>query len=320
MYIKDVVILTIVFKLSDNLKPKVIKHYEEMFKEKTPPYAVFQAQELDGTVITLYESGKIMFQGISADIEANLWIDMEKHFNNRIIDITTGKDKKVKDTNKDESIKPISNKPAIGSDEVGTGDYFGPIVVTASFVSKENQSFLADLGVRDSKKLTDETILKIAPQIIEKIPHSTLIFDNESYNKYHTDDINMNKIKAILHNKVLLNLIKKEYPYEQIIIDQFASPTKYYEYIKDAKEVVKNITFFTQAEDKFLCVAASSIISRYIFLKKMDELSKEVGMELPKGAGVMVDDVAQKIVKNFGFETLNKIAKLNFKNTDKLKN
>lgn len=312
--------MTIVFKLSDNLKPKVVAHYKEMFKEKTPPYAVFQAQEMDGTVITLYESGKLMFQGISADIEANLWIDMEKHFNNRIIDITTGKDKKVQD--KKDNIKEEyvpTNKPAIGSDEVGTGDYFGPIVVTASFVSKENQQFLIDLGVKDSKKITDDKILDIAPKIIEKIPHSTLIFDNDSYNKYHTDDINMNKIKAILHNKVLLNLIKKEYPYEQIIIDQFVNPKKYYEYIKDAKEVVKNITFFTKAEDKFLCVAASSIISRYVFLKKMDELSKEIGMEIPKGAGDKVDEVAKEIVEKFGFEKLSSICKLNFKNTDKLK-
>ena len=313
--------MTIVFKLSDNLKPKVIKHYEEMFKEKTPPYAVFQAQELDGTVITLYESGKIMFQGISADIEANLWIDMEKHFNNRIIDISTGKDKDKNDKKdiKDKEEFVLTNKPAIGSDEVGTGDYFGPIVVTASYVSKEDQDFLISLGVKDSKKITDDKILDIAPKIIEKIPHSTLIFDNESYNKYHTDDINMNKIKAILHNKVLLNLIKKEYPYEQIIIDQFAAPAKYYEYIKDAKEIVKNITFFTKAEDKFLCVAASSIISRYVFLKKMHEISKDIGMEIPKGAGDKVDEVAQLVVDKYGFDKLKSIAKLNFKNTDKLK-
>jgi len=313
--------MTIVFKLSDNLKDKVIKHYEDMFKEKTPPYAVFQAQEMDGTVITLYESGKIMFQGVSADIDANLWIDMEKHFNNRIIDITTGKDKNKKD-NKDNlntENKVIFNNPAIGSDEVGTGDYFGPIVVTASFVSKEDQQFLIDLGVKDSKKITDETIIKIAPKIIERIPHSTLILDNESYNKYHTDDINMNKFKAILHNKVLLNLIKKDLPYKQIVIDQFVNEKKYYEYIKDAKEVVKNITFFTKAEDKFLCVAAASIISRFVFLKKMDELSKEIGMELPKGAGDQVDETAKKIVEKYGFDKLKSIAKLNFKNTDKIK-
>ena len=290
-----------------------------MFKEKTPPYAVFQAQEMDGTVITLYESGKIMFQGVSADIDANLWIDMEKHLNNRVIDITTGKDKTSTKDKKDDNEKMfVDNKPAIGSDEVGTGDYFGPIVVTASFVSNEDKAFLNELGVKDSKKITDETILKIAPKIIEKIPHSTLIFDNESYNKFHTDDINMNKIKAILHNKVLLNLIKKEYPYEAIIIDQFVNEKKYYEYISSAKEIVRNITFYTKAEDKFLCVAASSIISRYVFLKKMDEISSEVGIDIPKGAGDKVDEVAQTIVDKFGFEKLNSIVKLNFKNTEKL--
>ena len=310
--------MTIVFKLSDNLKQKVINHYQDMFKEKTPPYAVFQAQEMDGTVITLYESGKIMFQGVSADIDANLWIDMERHLNNRIIDITTGKDKKIKDNNKD-SDKLIINKPSIGSDEVGTGDYFGPIVVTASYVSKENESFLNDLGVRDSKKLTDETIIKIAPEIIKQIPHSTIIFDNESYNKYHNEDINMNKIKAILHNKALLNLVKNDYNYEMIVIDQFVNPKKYFEYIKDAKEIVRNITFYTKAEDKFLSVAAASIISRYVFLVKMNELSKSIGIELPKGAGDKVDEVAKEIVEKYGFDKLNSIAKLNFKNTDKIK-
>ena len=311
--------MTIVFKLSDNLKDKVINHYQDMFKEKTPPYAVFQAQEMDGTVITLYESGKIMFQGVSADIDANLWIDMERHLNNRIIDITTGKDKKKNDDKKDSEINVPTNKPAIGSDEVGTGDYFGPIVVTASYVSKEDQQFLIDLGVKDSKKITDDVIKKIAPQIIEKIPHSTLILDNETYNNYHSTDINMNKIKAILHNKTLLSLVKKDYPYEQIIIDQFVNPKKYYEYIESAKEIVKNITFFTKAEDKFLCVAASSIISRYIFLKKMAEMEKELGMPLPKGAGDQVDEAAQKIIDKYGFDKLKSIAKLSFKNTEKLK-
>ena len=302
---------TIVFKVSDNIKEKMIDYYKDMVTGK-PPYSIFQVKDYD-CVTTLYESGKVMFQGIGADIEANMWKDLESHFNDRNID------KEIEEKDAKLNDKTYYYYDAIGSDEVGTGDYFGPIVVTASFVSKEDQQFLIDLGVKDSKKITDETIIKIAPKIIERIPHSTLIFDNESYNKFHTDDINMNKIKAILHNKVLLNLIKKEYPYEEIIIDQFVNPKKYYEYIKDAKEIVKNITFFTKAEDKYLCVAASSIISRYVFLKKMDELSKEIGMEIPKGAGTIVDEVAQKIIDKYGFEKLNTIAKLNFKNTDKLK-
>src|SRR5699024_9254677 len=84
--------MTIVFKVSDNVKDKMIKYYEKLKRDKTPPYAIFQAMEAD-TIITLYESGKVMFQGISADIDANIWIDLEKKLNNRIIDIKTGKDK-----------------------------------------------------------------------------------------------------------------------------------------------------------------------------------------------------------------------------------
>ena len=72
--------MNIVFKVSDNVKDKMIEYYMDLRKEKTPPYAIFQAQEAD-TIITLYESGKVMFQGISADIDANMWTEMEKHLN-----------------------------------------------------------------------------------------------------------------------------------------------------------------------------------------------------------------------------------------------
>ena len=122
--------MTIVFKISDNIKPKMIKYYEDLKRDKTPPYAIFQAEE-GGTIITLYESGKVMFQGISADIDANIWIDMEKKFNGRIIDIKTGKDKTT--TTKEVKTFNYDIYSTIGSDEVGTGDYFGTIVVVATF-------------------------------------------------------------------------------------------------------------------------------------------------------------------------------------------
>ena len=168
--------MTIVFKVSDNIKEKMIKYYENLKRPTTPPYAVFQAQEED-TIITLYNSGKAMFQGVSADIDANIWIDQEKHLNNRIIDINPKKEEK-----KEQKLNFI-NCSSIGSDEVGTGDFFGPIVVTATFVSKENINYLMDLGVRDSKKITDDKILKIGKEIIKNIPHVTFILDNPSFNK-----------------------------------------------------------------------------------------------------------------------------------------
>ena len=309
--------MTIVFKVSDNVKEKIIKYYSDLRRDKTPPYAVFQATEAD-TIITLYESGKVMVQGISADIVANIWIDLERKLNNRIIDIKTGKEKKdsKEKTNK---YRKFDNYNTIGSDEVGTGDYFGPIVVTATFVSKENISFLDELKVTDSKKITDDVIKKIAPKIMEKIPYSSYILNNPDYNKFHKQNINMNKIKAILHNKVLLNMVNKNLPYEKIVVDQFTPPKNYYGYLSDVKDKVVNITFTPKAEEQCLSVACASIISRYIFLKTMHDISIELGIDIPKGAGTQVDEVGAKLVKEHGFEILNKYAKLNFKNTEKIK-
>lgn len=137
---------TIVFKVSDNIKEMMIKHYEDMKCEKTPPYAIFQVKDFD-CVTTLYESGKVMFQGIGADIEASFWTEQERVLNNKIIDTST----KEKEKQEKEEKKTFINEASVGSDEVGTGDYFGPLVVTASYVSKENIAYMQNLGVRDSK-------------------------------------------------------------------------------------------------------------------------------------------------------------------------
>ena len=305
--------MTIVFKVSDNLKDKIIDYYKDMRKEKTPPYAIFQAMEED-TTITLYESGKIMFQGTSADIDANIWIDLEKKLNKRIINYDGS------ETKEQEKRTDILDMATIGSDEVGTGDYFGPIVVTATFVKRDDFEFLLDLGVKDSKKLDDHKILNIAPQIMKKIPYVTTILDNKTYNEYYSKDHNMNKLKAILHNKALYELkCKNNFSYAKIVVDEFCSPENYYKYIEQVPNKVQYITFMTKAEDQVLSVACASIISRYTFLRKMDELSDSVHIPLPKGASDIVDKVAKEIVDEYGFDKLKDIAKLNFKNTDKIK-
>ena len=310
--------MTIVFKVSDNVKNKMIEFYKDCYREKTPPYAIFQAQSAD-VIITLYESGKAMFQGISADIEANIWKDQESHLNNRNIDAEL-KAKEDKKNSKTEDNINFNNLSTIGSDEVGTGDYFGPIVVTATLVTKNKEMFLLDLGVRDSKTLTDDKIKKIAPEIIKNIPYKTFILTNEDFNKYTSMGYNMNKIKSILHNKVLY-LLKQEYPndYDKIVVDQFVYPKKYYEHINEATNKVTNITFTTKAENKCLSVACASIISRYIFLKEMDKLSDSLHIPLPKGANELVDSIGVEIVEKFGFDKLNSVAKTNFKNTEKIK-
>ncbi|MBQ7140173.1 MAG: ribonuclease HIII [Bacilli bacterium] len=350
---------TIVIKVSDQIKEEMIREYAFKRREKTPPYAIFQADDAD-TVITLYESGKAMFQGISADIDASLWKQREAHLNpienteeqKKVPPTETGeicpecghnlvirngkygeftacsnyprctyikgrKEKKITDTKK--TVKDYYNITSIGSDEVGTGDFFGPIVVTASYVTKEDIPFLESLGVKDSKKMSDETILKIVPEIMKKIKYESAILTNEEYNTMYSSEINMNTFKALLHNEVLYKLKNNVLEYDYIILDQFVNPRKYYEYLKNEENVVRDIEFMTKAEDKNLAVACGSLISRYTFLIELEKLGAKYDMFLPKGASNLVDEFGVKFVKKFGFDELNKVAKLNFKNVEKIK-
>ena len=304
--------ITKVIRVDNDTKKLMNEFYKDMKRDKTPPYAVFQADTGD-TIVTLYESGKAMFQGVSADIEAGMWESIRKDKDNIDYFMDT-KDTKIK---KEDQVDISSDIASVGSDVVGTGDYYGPIVVTASFVSKDNIPFLTELGVRDSKKLSDEQILKIVPKIIKKIPYKTIMLSNKEYNDNYGKDMNMNKIKAVLHNKVLTEMVKDN-DYDYIVVDQFEPEKSYYNHLSDVPNPLKGITFITKAEDKCLSVAVSSLISRYIFIKEMDKLGDKYGIFLPKGANYYVEDVGIKLVNKYGEKILHDIAKLNFSNTDRI--
>ena len=303
--------ITKVIRVDNDTKKLMNEFYKDMKRDKTPPYAVFQADTGD-TIVTLYESGKAMFQGVSADIEAGMWesIGKDKENIDYFIDREEVKEKK------EETTIPIDIS-SVGSDEVGTGDYYGPIVVTASYVNKDDIPFLTELGVKDSKKLSDEQILKIVPKIIKKIKYKTIMLSNKEYNKNYGKDMNMNKIKAVLHNKVLTEMVKDN-DYDYIVVDQFEPEKSYYNHLSDVPNPLKGITFITKAEDKCLSVAVSSLISRYIFIKEMDKLGDKYGIFLPKGANYYVEDVGIKLVNKYGEKILHDIAKLNFSNTDRI--
>lgn len=297
--------MNIVLKVNKEVQDKMIEYYTPKKRDKQIPYVLLQADDND-TVITMYTSGKVMFQGVSADVDAMMWQEM----------MGVSKEEKKK---KDEQNQKYHDCNSVGSDEVGTGDYFGPIVVTASYVTRGDVKFLEELGVCDSKKINDEKILKIAPQIAKRVKYRSLILSNLEYNTKYTKDINMNKIKSIMHNKVLYQLVHEEQPeYDYIIVDEFAREARYYGYLTGISDVQRDITFMTKAEDKNLAVACSSIISRYIFLKEFDKLSGSLGIPLVKGAGSEVDKIGEEVVEKYGEEKLKEIAKLNFANTKRI--
>ena len=286
---------TITLKLKSIQEEQLFKTFSE-FQTTPPQYAKWQLKP-ENCVITCYTSGKTVFQGKDANVYAAAFMQGQNEIPNTA---TT------------------NQYPQAGSDEVGTGDYFGPVCVCASYVTQDNVDFLIKLGVRDSKQMSDADMLKIGPLLMERIPHSLLIVPPQKYNRVHESN-NLNAIKAKLHNQAYINLAKKiELPSFKII-DQFTPETSYYRYLKNEPQIIHGIHFETKAEDKYLSVAVGSIISRYGFLKTWEEMEKKYNMTLPKGSGDQVDIVAQAFVERYGLERLGEIAKLHFKNTEKIR-
>lgn len=211
----------------------------------------------------------------------------------------------------------LVNFSAIGSDEVGTGDLFGPVVVCSAYVSKEDIEVLELMGVKDSKSMTDKKIIELAPKLTKLLTHSILILKPEKYNEMVRRGFNMNKIKAFLHNQAILLTTQKVDKEVPVIVDQFCAPRIYYNYLKDEPKVYKNISFYTKAESIHLSVAAASIIARYAFLAKMQQFSRYIGRRLEKGAGKKVDEQLVSIYNEKGYQALLPITKLNFRNIKK---
>ena len=188
------------------------------------------------------------------------------------------------------------------------------------YVKKENYEFLKSIGVKDSKQLSDATIIQLAKKIIDTIPVAYFVLSNKKYNEMVEKGFNLNKIKSYLHNYVLYNLVKKYNFNGKIVIDQFCSEELYYSYLSELKnDIQKGIHFTTKAENKYIAVACASIVARYIFLEKINEIEKIINEKIILGASEKVDLLAKKIYEEKGLEYLSNYVKIHFKNTNKIK-
>jgi ribonuclease HIII len=300
----------VVLKKSNDELMKMKKFYQSKLTDKTPPGGLFSAKTPTCT-ITAYKSGKVLFQGSGCEDEAKKW---------GIPSTTNQKKTPSKITQSNHLPKEISQLSIIGSDEVGTGDFFGPITVCATYVNKDRIQLLKELGVQDSKNLNDEKISAIAKQIITFLPYSLLKLENEKYNQLQQAGMSQGKMKALLHNKAIEHLLKKISPEkpDAILIDQFAKETVYFGYLKGQKNLQReNVYFSTKAEGIHVAVAAASIIARYSFVQHFEHLSAKAGFKIPKGAGAQVDIAAARLIKEKGKEVLPSFVKLHFANTEK---
>lgn len=263
------------------------------------------------TSISVYNSNKVMFQGKDAESIASQLLP----------NVVPAKKNSGKSSISQQTIQ-YNRYNCIGSDEAGSGDYFGPLTVCAAYVSKKNVQILKTLGVDDSKRLTDAKIVELAEQLVTFIPHSLLTMNNDKYNEKQKAGWSQVKMKAVLHNEAIKNVTQKidTEALDYIVIDQFAESGVYKRYALSELPFSSKTKFETKGESKSIAIAAASIISRYAFVKHMDNLSHSAKMEVPKGASNKVDLTAAKLIERKGIAYLDSISKKHFANRQKAEN
>ena len=272
-----------------------LEHYQTSLAPSKNPYIRYFLR-LPQATVSIYTSGKVLLQGEGAEKYASF-------FGYQVLEETSGQ-----------------NLPLIGTDEVGNGSYFGGLAVVASFGTPDQHDFLRKLGVGDSKTLTDQKIRQIAPILKEKIQHQALLLSPSKYNEVIGDRYNAVSVKVALHNQAIYLLLQKGIQPEKIVIDAFTSAKNYDKYLaQEANRFSNPISLEEKAEGKYLAVAVSSIIARDLFLENLENLGRELGYQLPSGAGTASDKVASQILQAYGMQGLNFCAKLHFKNTEKAK-
>lgn len=259
-------------------------------------YVSLRMKNNRGSVCTLYTSMKVVFQGNE--------------------DFTT-----IVNTIKErESIEGI--KPRLGVDEVGKGDYFGPLVVVSCFVNNDFVEKYQVLGVGDSKKFSDSRVRSMYNELKNYKYYYTSVVYPQEYNGLYSKLKNVAILLAKEHSKVielgLKDLKEKNIDCKMVVIDQFSSKKSRITDELGPLALDSGIEFvqFHKGESD-IAVAAASIIARGIFLDEMDKMKDEYYFDFPKGASSVIAP-AKEFVKRYGVDELEKVAKISFKTTKKV--
>ena len=293
-----------VFSLRPHQIEKLRHDLEERgFEFTTPPHSHFQARG-QNVVVTAYQSGKMTVsgKGMQEFVQFYLEPDLLENFDRSTQALT----EKQEEPN-------LILEPHMGSDEAGKGDYFGPLCICAFYGDEAILGELKKIGVKDSKLLSDDKLLKMAP-LLRKFPHELMVLTPKTYNSLYEKFGNLNRMLAWCHTKILSTLSERV-GCKRALIDQFAPKATILPFMK-APLIPDLIDVRVRAEnDPF--VAAASLLARSAFLETLSSLSKEYQIQLPKGATHVKDALARFIAK-WGRDALVNVAKIHFKTTKEI--
>lgn len=280
---------------------------EAQLREQLPPETVWRvvpharfSLQMPGIALTCYDSGKLVLQGRDAEtFAARFLADLDQ-------------------TDRERPAPLVGSGALIGSDETGKGDYFGPLVVAATYVGVDDAKWLRALGVTDSKRLTDERMQRMVGALERGLDHEVVVLEPERYNERYRQTPNLNRLLAELHAEALAPLIVR-HPTAAVLVDRFAANDALLQ--KAVNERVPGAPRIEQrprAEEE-LAVAAASIIARVGFLEGLQACAEQCGSDLAKGAGRPVDLAAERVFRIGGMALLARVAKMHFRNTSKIR-
>lgn len=267
--------------------------------DATPPDHALWAARLPGVRAVCYASGKLVLQGRDAARAAEEYLGGEA-----AAPVAGGLAVRV---------------PTAGSDETGKGDFLGPLVVAAVLVRPGQEGWLRELGVRDSKQLTDFAARSTAALVRETLPHAVVEIGPERYNSLHAEmGGNLNRLLAWAHARALEDLLARPDAAgtEALVVDRFARG----DLLRKAllpRAAALPLDERPRAEDH-PAVAAASVLARDRFLAGLGRLSAEVGVTLAKGAGPPADTAARRVLVKGGPALLARVAKMHFRNAEKV--
>jgi len=264
---------------------------DEGFQFSDHQYAFWRAQAKGGTVV-FFKKGTLLIQGSES---ANRWIQ------NLLFSTPLENDTHNK-------IDKAAEKRTLGLDESGKGDCFGPLVLAAAVVDKKLENDIQKLGVKDSKKLSDTTILSLSEKLTSLIPYKVRIILPEEYNRLYAKKNNLNLLMTSEYQNLIVSL-KSEH-YTDVILDNYSLSTVQKTAINQAAG--QEVLIIKEAE-QYPSVAAASILARAAFVRTLQDLEQKHQLQLPKGSGKEAQALFRRYRETLSAEDFAKIAKTHFK-------
>ncbi len=274
------------------------------YRPKQVPHTII-AVEAQDCVVNLYKSGKCLVQGKGAE-------DFVLFFLEPTVLGTAS-------LGYEDVLNPELVSPHMGIDESGKGDFFGSLVASAVYVDPDLASAMQELGVRDCKTMTDKAVLYIGSrtrQLLGVKRYTLVTIGPEAYNRLYAKMRNVNTLLAWAHARCIENLLETVPDCPRAVADQFGAQKVIERALMKKGRSIKLEQRHKAESD--IAVAAASVLAREAFLRSLDRIGKQYGIQLHKGASEQVRTAAVELVRKNGPEVLLKTAKCHFRTTDQV--